>query len=176
MTKYRSSWEDFYSDFKDNPIKPYNKDVQWSDRLGNMNQIIINSEDLIDQNKLKEAHTELEKIRQKWQDTFLINNVTMLGFYMTEYHDIMEKAIEQSNNNDFETLKVTCESMHASWGNVVGTEVNFKDMDDFNVKVKAVTDNLNNFCTSVEQKDENGLKEYSSKLKPTFIAIYLKYG
>ncbi len=178
MLDYNTAWSDFYTNYKTNAISPYSSDLKWQASLDSINNIVIFSTDLIDGDNLRDAHLELEKVRQIWQETFKRNDVTMLGFYLTEYHDLMEKAIEQADTKDIVALKDTCNSMKIAWDNVEQTPVNFKEADtlDYNNKIAANLENINKLCSAVDNSDLEGIKDASSKLKGLFIPLYLKYG
>lgn len=178
MQNYKLAFQDFYSSYKTSPIKPYSTDTEWSNSLDKINDVISESENLIKENKFVESHKSLEEIRQIWQQIFTRNKVTMLGFYLTEYHDTMEKAIEYSDLKDYEKLKTTCDTMKAILQNVKDVKVEFSatDFADYTTKLNDVSTNLDNLCTANDDKDDAKIKEYSSKLKPTFLLIYLKYG
>jgi hypothetical protein len=176
MTNYKGAWNDFYNSYRESPIKPYSSDFEWKNSLDKMNNIVISSEKTINENKLKDAHVELEAIRQAWQEVFTRSNVTMLGFYLTEYHDAMEKAIEYSDSKDYGKLKQTCESMKVALQNVKETKIELTGdtLNDYTAKLNDITTSLNNLCDANDAKDDVKIKEYSSKLKPTFLALYLK--
>jgi hypothetical protein len=178
MSDYQDAWDNFYSNYKSDPISPYSSDVMWSSSMDGINVVVISSNSLVTKNMLRDAHLELEKVRQNWQEIFLRNKVTMLGFYLTEYHDLMEKAIEEANQDDFDALKTTCASMKAAWQNVKETNVDFKDADlaDYNSKLNANSLNLEALCSTSEPTDIQRIKDAASKLKGLFVPLYLKFG
>jgi hypothetical protein len=178
MATYKVVWYDFHTKYHNSPIKPYSDDKNWENSLDIIQGHISSADDLINQNKLKDAHVKLEEIRKEWQNIFTRNNVTMLGFYLTEYHDLMEKAIEESDEKDYVSLVETCEKLNSAWGNVLSTQVNLGESDllEYNTKLVDNTNNLKKLCDAVANKDDNSLKEASGKLKGLFIPLYLKYG
>lgn len=175
MVGYKDSFNLFYERYSTSPITPYNKDKEWKNSLDQVREVIMNSEILIFQNKSKDAHLELEKVRQIWQETFKRNGVTMLGFYLTEFHDIMEKAIEESDKRDFEKLDKICLDMNAAWNEVTTTQTEFSLDVDYKDKMGEETKTLASFCDAVTKRSDD-VKELSGKLKSGFIPFYLRYG
>ncbi len=175
MNQYQTSFNAFYNSYGVNPISPYNKDKEWKNSLDKIQVLITSADTLIKENKSKDAHLELEKVRQTWQETLKRNNVTMLGFYLTEFHDIMEKAIEESDKKDFEKLDTICIDMNNAWTEVVNTQTEFSTNADYNSKITAETTTINTFCYAVKNR-QDAVKTLSAELKSGFIPFYLKYG
>ena len=146
MIKYQTSFKTFYASYADNPISPYNNNLEWKNSLDKIAVVISNADILITQNENNKAHLDLEKVRQEWQRTFTRNNVTMLGFYLTEFHDIMEKAIDESGKKDFVKLEVICNDMNNAWTEVVNIQTEFSSNQDYADKITAETNTLNKFC------------------------------
>lgn len=178
MDNYTAALTDFSDAYYTNPISPYSNDLDWTKTLDSIKSIVDKASVLISDNKLHEAHLELEKVRQEWQVAFERNHVTMLGFYLTEFHDLMESALSQADSKDYDALKVTCEKMKVSWQSVKDTTVDFTGdaLADYNAKVTKEDLTLQSFCSAVDLKDDARLKTSASELKPGFIALYLKYG
>lgn len=176
--KYLSSWNIFYDHYKNNPIKPYNADQEWSTSLDKINTLIIQASELIGTNELHEAHLQLEEVRQEWQNIFKRNDVSMIGFYMTEFHDVMEKAVDGSENPNFYELNDICTELNEKWAQVesVNLELSGDKINDYNNKKETESNNLKKFCDAVSTKDDSKLVELSGKLKKDFISIYLIYG
>jgi 4-hydroxy-3-methylbut-2-enyl diphosphate reductase IspH len=175
MSNYKKSFQAFYSSYNTNPLSPYSKDIEWKNSLDKISTVIAKADILIKDNKSKEAHLELEKVRQVWQETFKRNNVTMLGFYLTEFHDIMEKAIEESDKKNFEKLYIICVDMNNAWAEVVNTQTEFSNNQEYIAKISEETSNVNKFCDAVKNRQDT-VKDLSANLKSTFVPFYLKYG
>ena len=175
MIAYRTSFNMFYTTYGEDPISPYAKDAEWKHSLDNISVIITRADALIAQNNSKDAHLELEQVRKIWQETFKRNNVTMLGFYLTEFHDIMEKAIEESDKKDFEKLDTICTDMNNAWTEVMNTQTESSANKDYIDKINAETKNIDTFCDAVKNRQDT-VKELSANLKSGFIPFYLKYG
>ena len=178
MRDYKKAFQDFYINYRSSPIKPYSSDKEWSKSLDKINSIIVESEIIVNENKYVESHRSLEEVRQIWQEIFSRNKVTMLGFYLTEYHDTMEKAIGYSETKNYDELKKTCDVMKSIIQNVKDTKVDFvgSKLANYNVKLDEMSSNLNSLCDANEIKDDVKINDFSSKLKSTFLAVYLKYG
>lgn len=175
MLAYQESFKTFYDAYSVNPISPYSDDGEWKISLDKIGATIMRADILIKENKSKDAHLELEQVRQVWQETFKRNNVTMLGFYLTEFHDIMEKAIEESEQGDFEKLDVICVDMNTAWTEVVNTQTDFSTDKDYVDKITAETTTINVFCDAVKNRQDT-IKTIAPQLKSGFIPFYLKYG
>lgn len=172
LSTYEKSWNEFYIKYKESPISDFKTDNQWTEELDEINSHIINARTKVDENKLHEAHLELEHVREKFQEVFTKNHVTMLGTYLTDFHDKMEIAIaleEQGYNQN--NLQKQCYTLTQSLNVVKETQV---DLDqDYTSKLNTLNNDLLNFCKSnnYNQYLDNGVT-----LKKSFISIYLKYG
>lgn len=176
IINYEKSWSDFYSNYLKTSIQPYGLDDQWATSLNDINKNLLDAKELIRINKLHDAHLKLEGIRAIWQDVFERNNVSMLGFYMTQFHDIMEQAVDSSQTADFEKLDVICKQLDEAWIKVENLNADVKDHDDYANKILIERNDVKVFCENVAQRDSKNLNDLSDKLKKDFISVYLKYG
>ncbi|MFA6073631.1 MAG: hypothetical protein WC758_05950 [Candidatus Woesearchaeota archaeon] len=178
MNEYEESFLIFYKSYATKPIVPYSKDLKWKQSLDSMNSSIYEAKLLIESNKFIDAHYELENIRKEWQVVFQRNNVTMLGFYLTEYHDVMEIAIDEADAEKYDELEITCDKLLMLWQNVDSIKVQFSsdDLLDFEEKKKANSINLQELCSATKNLDIIVIKDKASNLKRLFVSLYLKYG
>lgn len=178
LSDYQATWNLFFNSYKFRPIRPYNTDTEWAKSLNEIDNIVILANTLVSSNQLYLAHLELEKVRSIWQEIFTRNNVTQLGFYLTQYHDTMEIAISQADALDYVALNDTCNKIIPLWQDVTSTPVTLSQSDliDYNSKLLANSKNIDVLCNAVRLHDETTLKESASKLKGLFIPLYLKYG
>ncbi len=170
--KYEINWNIFYNKYRTNQISDFKNDKTWTNKLDELNKITINTKEKLKLNEIHESHLELEKIRNKWQEIFLDNNVSLIGTYLTDFHDKIEIAIEL-NENEFTNLKLSnqCEILKKSLNEINNLNVKFES--DYTEKLEILNNSLNQFCQS---KTYDEYENNSSNLKKKFISLYLKYG
>lgn len=174
LTNYENSWKQFYDAYLYNPIEPYKSDLLWDSTLNEMQDYTSQARIYVDEGKLHEAHLKLEKIRQKWQEIFERNGVSELSFKMTAFHDMMEIAIDQTNEEKYSELSQTCVSLNLFINDVVAFSLN--ENEDLQMMAKKEQSNVNTFCEAVNTNDIYKIKSSVGDLKPDFIKMYLKYG
>jgi hypothetical protein len=168
----------FYGKYKETPISPYSEDDEWSTSMDKINNLVNEAGVLINAGELHEAHLKLEEVRGLWQEIFERNKVSMVGFYLTEFHDVMEKAVDGSNDPNFEKLSKVCDELNEKWAKVESLKLDLSadKMQDYEEKKKAEKQNIDAFCEKVLANDDAELVSLAGKLKKGFISIYLAYG
>jgi len=159
LKKYEVSWENFYTKYKNNPINDFSNDGNFSNELNYINSRIIAANEKINKGEIHNAH-------------LIKNNVSMLGTYLTDFHDKMEIAIDLNENNfNKNSLTGQCNILDISLNNIKNSNVDLGS--DYNDKLNVLSVNLDNLC---KFDNYNSYKDNGANLKKSFISLYLKYG
>lgn len=176
ISDFKVKWNVFYALYRNDPIKPYTDDIMWQSDLDSINQIVISADGYIHQSNFSAAHLELEQVRQVWQKIFGRNNVSTLGFKLTEFHEIMEVAIEFVSDKKYDDAEVECKSMTQVWQEIIDLDTEFSANQNYISSINSEFETINLFCDSVTNGQLANLDDKASDVKKGFIPIYLKYG
>jgi len=174
MNNFEKSFDEFKFNYEKNPIDDI-KDVKgFENSLNLMSDHINKARVNLDNGNLKDAHVDLEFIRNEWQRVFDSNQISMLGVLMTDFHDKMEIAID-SDGKSIDEMNNLCVELDKSWIKVENAKVDFSgdELNDFSLKVQEERANIDDFCSNLES---DNLDELGSIMKKDFISVYLKYG
>ncbi|MFA5141659.1 MAG: hypothetical protein WC471_01660 [Candidatus Woesearchaeota archaeon] len=178
VSAYNDAFTIFFNKYRDNPPKDFAKDMSFS---GDMEAIALLSENALfytQESEYSLAHAELESIRQVWQLLFKRNDVGMMSYYMTDFHDAMESVISLADIKDAAGVSELCPSLTEKWAAIKNMEVSFSvdKLIDFKNQVSAEEINVRNLCSAAESKNIEKLPYLAAKMKSGFISAYLRYG
>ncbi|MDD5769989.1 MAG: DUF2892 domain-containing protein [Candidatus Gracilibacteria bacterium] len=143
-------------------------DAKLNTDLVNIGIIINTLKEQVYTGDLPKVHLEFEKIRPIFQDILKRNNFSMLAISLVDFHDVMEKIIENADKKDtsgiLSTYIVANEKLK-----IVENESN----DD---EIKSIRKSLEDIksLASAGRIDELGKK--AQELKANFVKVYLKKG
>jgi hypothetical protein len=163
-----TTYADFYAMYK--TYRPYAlwNDSQFSADLEQANTIITDVAPLIESGDLAAAHTQLEQVRAIFQEMFKRNNFSMLAMNLVDFHDAMEKLIDDGSKKD---AALTIEHYAEANRYLTAVEADLNDAD-----VQAIRQNLNTLLKLAQDGKVDDLAAQAAALKQSFLKVYLIRG
>jgi len=161
-----------YAEFQEkySSYQPYvlRKDRQFTIDLEKVRLIIADVQNDVYSGDLKNAHLALEKVRPITQEMFKRNGFSMLAISLVDFHDSMEKVIEQANVK-----------------NSAGVILAYREADDkllavekeaTDSEIQAIRSNLDALLKLAQDNNSEALPNKGAELKSSFVKVYLKRG
>ncbi|NCN99724.1 DUF2892 domain-containing protein [Candidatus Falkowbacteria bacterium] len=164
VIEYRN-FTDKYSNYHPQVIA---KDKNFNSDLVKVKNIIAGLKNEVYVGDLKDSHLSFEEIRPIFQDILKRNGFSMLAVYLVDFHDSMEKVIEEADNKN--TAGVIITYTEASDKLLAIEEVANDD------EIKAIRNNLETLLNLAQEGKMEGLSDTAAKLKSSFIKVYLQRG
>jgi len=117
---------------------------------------------------LAQTHKDLEAIRPIYQDLLKRNGFSMLAVYLVDFHDAMEKVLEPAAAKDTAGVMTAYGDADAKL-KAVEEAAN----DD---EIKAIRAALEAILAAAKNGQADALPDLGSKLKSSFVKVYLKRG
>ena len=86
--------------YTENPPAVYAADKKWPETVDGALAIAVDSREKLLENDINASHTALEPMRDLFLELHRRNGVDLMGDRMTDFHTLMEIAIEDANKND----------------------------------------------------------------------------
>lgn len=117
---------------------------------------------------LKSAHTDFEAVRPIFQDILKRNNFSMLAVYLVDFHDSMEKVIEEADKKNADGVINTYVEADEK---LKAVEEVANDEEIVNIRTK-----LNTLLETAKNNQIENLSTQAAELKSSFVKVYLKRG
>ncbi len=136
--------------------------------LKKIESIINGAKDNVYSGDLKEAHLDFEKVRPITQELFKRNGFSMLALALVDFHDSMEKVLEEADaKNPAGVVKTYAEANDKLL--IVESEAN-------DPQIQAIRKNLEDLLKLAQEKDAEALPDKGAELKSSFVKVYLNRG
>ena len=149
---------------------PYSisKDKQFNVDIENIKNIIISQKDGVIAGDLPIIHKNFEAVRPIFQDVFKRNGFSVLAVYLVDFHDAMEKILDEANAK-------SSGGIISVYGEVDSKLKTVEDIsnDEERQNIRQTLEEL--LSTAKENKTEN-LPIKAGELKSAFVKVYLKRG
>lgn len=158
------------------PPAMYTNDTSWKTEIERAKLIASNSQKLLADGDIEDAHTALEPMRDLFYSLHERNGVIHMGDLLTEFHATMEETIDAANANDTEKVVTYIPKLKTEWQNVTNADKP-ASADENYVQVLGQVDNaivvLNN---SVSSGNLTEVKTNAENLRLAFSKAFAKYG
>ena len=170
--KYYTQLQTSYAEFSGQyaTYRPYAlwSDTQLSVDLATVQSIIAESAPLVQTGDLAKAHIQLEQVRPIFQEMFKRNGFSLLAMNLVDFHDVMEKLIDDSAKKD---SAATIEHYAEADRLLKAVEAELNDAD-----VQAIRHSLDTLLKLAEAGKVDDLAAQADALKKSFLKVYLIRG
>jgi len=191
MGRLKREWERFYKRYYGLEIK-YGMNITdkfWKEDLDVVEGLLVTAEAMIMENKLEEAHEQLEVVREVLRDLRHRNGLAYYLDGMNEFHHAMEQIIlslrgkDRLSDRDLERLRGWFRQAQKSWSKVSRTEINPElfgfdpeKVDAVRKRVKEEERVLAIFAAALSSQDADRIFQAAQDLKPNFVVLYKAFG
>lgn len=158
-------WSEIVTEFKDSKPESYKNTNDWELKLNEILDLEQKSLDLVLKDNFLEAHEELEMVRKKLRELRQENGIKNISDDMLNFHDIMEE-VDVSENK----------AQALSYLDSLKTSLNDLKKYDQGEEYLNMLNDISTIITAIEVSTDDTFNDQKSKLKPTFIKMYLKFG
>lgn len=150
--------------------KPYviRGDASFDKDLILISSLIENVEKDIKDGDLKKAHLELEKVRPITQEIFKRNGFSMLAISLVDFHDSMEKVLEEAEQKNAVGVIATYAEANSK---LLAVEAENNDQE-----IQIIRKKLEVVLQSAKEGKIDELPGQAAELKSSFVKVYLKRG
>lgn len=150
--------------------KPYflRKDAAFDDDLKKIDRIIAGAKHGVYGGDLKAMHYEFEKVRPITQDILKRNGFSMLSITLVDFHDSMEKVLDEANAKDAAGVMATYDEADAKLSAVE------QEADD--AEIQAIRKNLDELSRLAQDGEADRMPAKAADLKSSFVKVYLVRG
>ncbi len=154
-----------YTSYQPYPVRG---DAQFAADLAAVAGTIADAAANVHSGDLAAAHKQLETIRPLFQDIFKRNGFSMLSLSLVDFHDAMEQILDPATAKNPEQVLAIYPQVSAKLA-AVEAEAN-------DAEIQAIRANLDALRSLAERGATNALPEQASKLKSSFVKVYLVRG
>lgn len=182
-------WQKIENNFAQNKYRPeeYLNTENWTEKITNIGELLNESENLINENNLVDAHAKLEQIRKDLMDMRTENNITILTDLLLSFHNEMELLIEDEqknndNNKDDEANSINRAERLKNLNTKIEPIVVWEELSEntefskLAANISEILANLNQIEENDENEDIEAFAKELEKLKRAFIRLYLTFG
>ena len=167
-TQLQSTYADFSSMYA--TYRPYAfwNDYQFSADLAGVDSIIKDAAPLVKDGDLTKAHVQLEQVRPIFQEMFKRNGFSLLAMNLVDFHDVMEKLIDDSAKKDSAAV---IEHYAEADRLLKAVETELNDTD-----VQSIRQSLDILLKTAQDGKVDDLAAQAAALKSSFLKVYLIRG
>ena len=167
-TQLQSTYADFSSMYA--TYRPYAfwNDDQFSADLAGVDSIIKDAAPLVKDGDLTKAHVQLEQVRPIFQEMFKRNGFSLLAMNLVDFHDVMEKLIDDSAKKDSAAV---IEHYAEADRLLKAVETELNDTD-----VQSIRQSLDTLLKTAQDGKVDDLAVQAAALKSSFLKVYLIRG
>jgi len=167
-TQLQSTYADFSSMYA--TYRPYAfwNDDQFSADLAGVDSIIKDAAPLVKDGDLTKAHVQLEQVRPIFQEMFKRNGFSLLAMNLVDFHDVMEKLIDDSAKKDSAAV---IEHYAEADRLLKAVETELNDTD-----VQSIRQSLDTLLKTAQDGKVDDLAAQAAALKSSFLKVYLIRG
>jgi hypothetical protein len=167
-TQLQSTYADFSSMYA--TYRPYSlwSDAQFSADLAKTDTIIKDAAPLVKDGDLTQAHVQLEQVRPIFQEMFKRNGFSLLAMNLVDFHDVMEKLIDDSAKKDSAAV---IEHYAEADRLLKAVEGELNDTD-----VQGIRQSLDTLLKMAQDGKVDDLATQAAALKSSFLKVYLIRG
>jgi uncharacterized coiled-coil DUF342 family protein len=158
------------------------KDKEWKKDLLKVQAGLKESSALLAKKEAGKLHGKLEHIREALRETRIRNGIVYLPDQITEYHEVMEKLVEQSGKyNPAEAEKMNRKIARAEkiLNELAQTAPDPElypaitaGIKDYQDKINASLKILSDLKTSVQSADIEAVRKNAPALKPVYMSLF----
>lgn len=162
--------------YTENPPAVYAADKEWPENLDKALTIAVNSRENLLENDIEAAHTALEPMRDLFLELHRRNGIDLMGDRLTEFHTLMEIAIEDANKNDTAAVVALIPELEAKWESVSNAEPPESADENYEASLQAVELKITELGNAATLNDTEETIKVAEELRQAFAQVFAKYG
>jgi len=191
LERLRREWDRFDGKYHNLKIK-YGLDITdkfWKEDFEKINELITTAEVLVEEERLIEAHEQLEEMRMILKELRARNGIDYFLDGMTEFHEVMEQIIlslkgkDKLYEEDLIRLRALFKEAQKSWAELGNSEVDPRVFGFEPEKIEAVRKRIKeeervlaSFAAALSSEDADRIFQAATDLKPNFVVLYKAFG
>ncbi|MDD3041645.1 MAG: hypothetical protein PHW56_01650 [Methanosarcinaceae archaeon] len=158
------------------PPAPYAADETWPETLGEALKISENSRDFLRENDIEAAHLALEPMRALFLDLHRRNGIELMGDRLTNFHTVMELAVDAANENDTLSVKMLIPELEFLWTGVKAAEPPASADEAYEPALAEVEEKIHGLEKAASLGGPEETKKTAEELRTAFSKVFAKYG
>lgn len=174
-------WKTLSKKWQLNPPPQYVEDKNWNRTFSEVSVTIRKASSEISANKLPEAHTTLEAVRESVGNLHQRNNITSFSDRLNAYHLVMEQILT-SNMTKLDSAGLQTLHEQSAVLKYLANETmshppsEAKGDAQFSKLSQSLTASVETMLQAVRTRDPKVIKNAAGQLKPAFSKLFLKFG
>jgi hypothetical protein len=174
-------WKTLSEKWQLNPPPQYVDDRNWKQTFSEVSATISKATSEISANKLPEAHTTLEAVRDSVGSLHQRNDITSFSDRLNDYHLVMEQILTSDMTKlDSAGLQALHEQSavlkYLANETMAHPPSEAKGNAQFDKLSQSVTASVETMLQAVRTNDPKAIKTAAGQLKPAFSKLFLKFG
>lgn len=162
--------------YTENPPAVYATDEKWPETVDGALAIAVDSREKLLENDIEASHTALEPMRDLFLDLHRRNGIDLMGDRMTDFHTLMEIAIEDANKNDTAAVVAFIPELEAKWEGVSNAEPPESSDENYEASLQAVELKITELGNAATLNDTGETIKVAEELRQAFAQVFAKYG
>ncbi len=162
--------------YAENPPAVYATDEKWPDTLDEALTIAKSSREYLRKNDIEAAHEALEPMRDLFLELHRRNGINLMGDRLTDFHTIMEIAVDATNENDTVSVVTLIPELEIRWEAVASAEPPETADENYEASLGAVELKIHELETAATLNDAEETKKVAEEMRQAFALVFVKYG
>ena len=182
VAQAQQAWRSVAERFGAKPLAPYDRDSEFAGRMAQVNALYDRAAAAARDNRLAEAHEELESVRELTADLRRRNGVVVYSDHMNAYHAEMErllveapKALGAPNGTLLVMSQVGALDYLVRQLRLQAPAALQRDAE-FDVLLKDVEASVHAVRAAVLRQDPGAVRDALGKIKPPYSKLFVKFG
>ncbi len=182
ITQAQQAWRSVAERFGAKPPAPYDRDIELAGRMAQLNALYDRAAAAARDNRLTEAHEELESVRELTADLRRRNGVVVYSDHMNAYHAEMErllveapKALGAPNGTLLVMSQVGALDYLVRQLRLQAPAALQRDAE-FDVLLKDVEASVQAVRAALMRQDPDAVRGALGKVKPPYSRLFVKFG
>ena len=162
--------------YTENPPVVYAADEKWLETVDGALAIAVDSREKLLENNIETSHTALEPMRDIFLELHRRNGIDLVGDRMTDFHTLMEIAIEDADKNDTAAVVSLIPELEAKWEGVSNAEPPESADENYEASLGSVELKIHELENAANLEDEEKTRKVAEELRQAFAQVFAKYG
>jgi len=164
------------AEYAENPPAVYAADEKWPETLDEALAIAESSREHLRENDIEAAHEALEPMRDLFREVHRRNEIDLMGDRLTDFHTIMEIAVDAANENDTVSVAIIIPELEITWEAVASAEPPETADENYEASLEAVELKIHELENAAVLNDEEETKKVAEEMRHAFAQVFAKYG
>lgn len=162
--------------YTENPPAVYAADEKWPETVDGALAIAVDSREKLLENNIEASHTALEPMRDLFLELHRRSGIDLVGDRMTDFHALMEIAIEDADKNNTAAVVALIPELEAKWESVSNAEPPESADENYEASLQTVKLKLTELGNAANLNDTEETIKVAEELRQAFAQVFAKYG